>query len=73
MRGLGAVLDDGDDHQSLVRLDSVVAVTFSRVQMEDPGTARAHSGGTSGPIEVGAVAVPPQSRGERTFLSPTPY
>ena len=28
--GLGAVLDDGNGHQSLVRLDSVVAVTFSR-------------------------------------------
>lgn len=71
--GLGAVLDDSNGHQSLVRLDSVVAVTFSRAQMEDPDAARAHGGGMSGPFEAGPVTVPPQSRGERTFLSPAPY
>jgi hypothetical protein len=71
--GLGAVLDDGNGRQSLVRLDSVVAVTFSRAQMEEPDAARAHGGGASGPIEAGPVTVPPQSRGERNFLSPAPY
>jgi len=71
--GLGAVLDDGNGRQSLVRLDSVVAVTFSRAQMEEPDAARAHGGAASGPIEAGPVTVPPQSRGERNFLSPAPY
>ncbi|NYE38783.1 hypothetical protein F4692_003934 [Nocardioides cavernae] len=32
--GLGAVLDDGDG-QSLVRLDSVSAVTFRRAEVDD--------------------------------------
>ncbi|WP_157558936.1 hypothetical protein [Nocardioides sp. Soil774] len=71
--GLGAVLDDGQGHQSLVRLDSVVAVTFSRTQLEDQQPAWAHAGGSTGPIEAGPVTVPPQSRGESHFLSPAPY
>ena len=71
--GLGAVLDDGQGQQSLVRLDSVVAVTFSRAQIEDEPAAWAHAGGSSGPIEAGPVTVPPQSRGESHFLSPAPY
>ena len=33
--GLGAILDDGAGNQSLVRLDQVAAVTFSRAEMED--------------------------------------
>ena len=71
--GLGAVLDDGQGHQSLVRLDSVVAVNFSRTQLEDEQPAWAHGGGSSGPIEAGPVTVPPQPRGESHFLSPAPY
>jgi hypothetical protein len=71
--GLGAVLDDGQGHQSLVRLDSVVAVTFSRAQIEDEQPVWAHGGGTSGPIEAGPVTVPSQSRGESRFLPAGPY
>ena len=33
--GLGAVLDDDNGQQALVRLDSVAAVTFSRAQLDD--------------------------------------
>ncbi len=64
--GLGAILDDGEGNQSLVRLDQVAAVTFSRAQMEEEPaeTARSH-GGSSGPIEAGPVTVPSQARGER--------
>ena len=57
--GLGAVLDDGEGSQSLVRLDQIAAVTFSRAAMEDDlvdTSARAHGGGR-GPIEAGPVAV----------------
>ena len=63
--GLGAVLDDGQGHQSLVRLDSVVAVTFSRAQLEDEQPVWAHAGGSSGPIEAGPVSgAPAAARGE---------
>jgi len=73
--GHGAILDDGAGNQSLVRLDQVAAVTFSRAEMEDDLTeagARAHGSGT-GPIEAGPVTVPAPSRGEYHFLSAKPY
>ena len=66
--GHGAVLDGGEDGQFLVRLDSVVAVKFSRAQMEgeDLGDAqpRHHGGGGRGPIEAGPITVPTQKSGE---------
>jgi hypothetical protein len=63
--GHGAILDDGAGNQSLVRLDQVAAVTFSRAAMEDDTSdaPRAH-GGPRGPIEAGPVTVPAQARGE---------
>ena len=73
--GLGAILDDGKGSQSLVRLDQVAAVTFSRSAMEDgasDGSPRAHGGGR-GPIEAGPVTVPAQKSGEYHFLSAKPY
>ena len=77
--GLGAVLDEGDGSQFLVRLDSVVAVRFSRARMEgedEPADARAHTGHGRGPIAAGPVSVPSQPSGEFHFLStaltPTP-
>ena len=72
--GLGAVLDDGDG-QALVRLDSVTAVRFQRDQVEDGAFAgaRAHGGGSTGPIEAGPVSVPHPSRGEQRFLTAKPY
>lgn len=71
--GLGAVLDDGDG-QSLVRLDSVTAVTFRRTEVEDTDLgARPHGPGASGPAGTGPVTVPPQSRGEQYFLTAKPY
>ena len=73
--GLGAVLDDGQGNQSLVRLDQVAAVTFSRAEMEDDlvdPSARAHGAGR-GPIEAGPVTVPAQGRGEMHFLTAKPY
>ena len=63
--GLGAILDDGEGNQSLVRLDHIAAVTFSRAEMEDDQpdpTARAHGG--RGPIAAGPVSVPAPSSGE---------
>jgi hypothetical protein len=74
--GLGAVLDDGAGNQSLVRLDQVAAVTFSRAAMEDEPVgagARSHGAGSSGPIEAGPVNVPGQTRGEHYFLTAKPY
>ncbi len=73
--GLGAVLDDGRGSQSLVRLDQVAAVTFSRAQMEDDlvDGARSHGAGSHGPIQAGPVTVPTQGRGEHHFLSAKPY
>ena len=60
--GLGAVLDGDEGGQFLVRLDSVVAVSFSRAEMEGEGLAdarpRHHGGGASGPIEAGPITVP---------------
>ncbi len=73
--GHGAILDDGAGNQSLVRLDQVAAVTFSRAAMEDDlvdASARAHGGGR-GPIEAGPVTVPTQGRGEHYFLTAAPY
>lgn len=73
--GIGAILDDGEGNQSLVRLDQVAAVTFSRAQLEDDLTgsgARSHGSG-NGPIEAGPVTVPAPSRGEHHFLSAKPY
>lgn len=78
--GLGAVLDDGAGNQSLVRLDQIAAVTFSRAAMEDDlvdASARAHGGGR-GPIEAGPVTVPAQGRGEQPIrmlhgLTAKPY
>ncbi len=73
--GLGAVIDDGED-QCLVRLDSVVAVRFSRAQVEGEDLADArprHHGGGAGPIEAGPVTVPAQKSGEHHFLTAKPY
>jgi hypothetical protein len=72
--GLGAVLDDGEGEQALVRLESVVAVKFVQAQMEqaDLTDARAHGGG-SGPIAAGPVMVPTPSSGEYRFLTAKPY
>ena len=74
--GLGAILDDGQGSQSLVRLDQVAAVTFSRAAMEDDlvdSGFRSHGAGASGPIEAGPVTVPHPSRGEQHFLTARPY
>ncbi|PKH41334.1 hypothetical protein CXG46_09585 [Nocardioides alpinus] len=73
--GVGAILDDGEGSQSLVRLDQVAAVTFSRAEMEDGLTdtgARSHGAG-SGPIEAGPITVPTQKSGEYHFLTAKPY
>ena len=59
--GLGVVLDDGNTQQVLVRLDSIVAVSFSRADIDDPGgeagaeSARAHGRRRRDPIEAGPV------------------
>ena len=61
--GLGVILDDGNGHQVLVRLDSIVAVSFSRAAIdgedagpqEKDGEARAHWGAARQPIEAGPV------------------
>lgn len=54
--GLGAVLDDGNGQQALVRLESVAAVTFSRAQMDDePDDGRQHPHEQREPIEAGPV------------------
>lgn len=75
--GLGAVLDDGDGGQFLVRLDSVSAVGFSRAQVEgeDAGDSgpRYHGGAQRGPIPAGPITVPSQSSGEYHFLTAAPY
>lgn len=39
--GLGVVLDDGNAQQVLVRLDAIVAVSFSRADIDEPGDDRA--------------------------------
>jgi hypothetical protein len=73
--GLGAVLDDGDGGQVLVRLEQVAAVKFSRAQLEgeDLVDARSHGGAGRGPIEAGPVTVPAQKSGEMHFLTAKPY
>ena len=75
--GLGAILDDGQGAQFLVRLDSVVAVSFSRAQMdgEDQADAapRYHGGTERGPIPAGPITVPSPSSGEHHFLTAKPY
>ena len=62
--GLGAVLDDGIGQQVLVRLDSIVAVSFSRADIDDPreqgeqgdATApRSHGRRVREPIAAGPV------------------
>lgn len=59
--GLGVVLDDGKSQQVLVRLDSIVAVSFSRADIDDPGgeagdeSARPHGRRRRDPIEAGPV------------------
>jgi len=61
--GLGVILDDGDGQQVLVRLDSIVAVSFSRSAIDgdeeeaadEPG-ARAHWASPRKPIEAGPVS-----------------
>jgi hypothetical protein len=58
--GHGVILDDGNGHQILVRLDSIHAVSFSRSAIDgepepEPDTARAHWGAERQPIEAGPV------------------
>lgn len=60
--GLGAVLDDGNGHQVLVRLDSIVAVSFSAADIDDAGgdsdlspEARSHGRRVREPIAAGPV------------------
>jgi len=75
--GMGAILDDGKGGQFLVRLDSVVAVCFSRAQMDgdEPVDARPryHGGTERGPIPAGPITVPSPSTGEQHFLNAAPY
>ena len=59
--GLGVILDDGEAHQALIRLDSIAAVKFSRSAIDgeshepaDEG-ARPHAGSHRQPIEAGPV------------------
>ena len=58
---MGVVLDDGGSQQVLVKLDQVVAVTFSRAEIdgEEPteeSGARAHWVSPREPIEAGPVS-----------------
>ena len=72
--GLGAVLDDGNGQQVLVRLESVVAVTFSRAQMDGEESADVwqHSPHERAPIEAGpgasAVTVPTPRSDDFAFI-----
>ena len=60
----GVILDDGNGHQTLVKMDMVVAVSFSRSQIDDPeGNAdgeddNAHAAWHTerAPIEAGPVS-----------------
>lgn len=57
--GHGVVLDDNQGQQVLVRLEAVVAVSFSRADIDDPDAdsdepARSH-GRRRDPIEAGPV------------------
>ncbi len=53
--GLGVVLDDGNGQQVLVRLDSIVAVSFSREQIDghDADRANDHASADHGPRAQG--------------------
>jgi hypothetical protein len=58
--GHGVVLDDGQEQQVLVRLEAVVAVSFSRTDIDGPGpdpdeNARSHGRRRRDPIEAGPV------------------
>jgi hypothetical protein len=58
--GHGVVLDDGNGQQVLVRLEAVIAVSFSRHDIDDPGDdpdedARSHGRRRRDPIEAGPV------------------
>jgi len=56
--GHGAVLDDGTGQQVLVRLDSIVAVSFSRDDIDDPENrdhSRAQGARRRDPIAAGPV------------------
>jgi hypothetical protein len=60
--GLGVILDDNNRQQVLVRLDSIVAVSFSRADIDDPDSeaagdaaARPHGRRRRDPIEAGPV------------------
>ncbi len=77
--GMGAVLDDGNGQQALVRLESVVAVMFSREQMDDDRSADDvwhHSHHEREPIEAGPVGrpftVPAQPSGGHDFVTAAP-
>lgn len=61
--GLGVVLDDGNSHQVLVRLDSIVAVSFSAADIDDSSDdtglspeARSHGRRVREPIAAGPVS-----------------
>ena len=58
--GMGVVLDDGGDQQVLVKLDQIVAVTFSRAEIDgdaqdEASGTRAHWVSPREPIEAGPV------------------
>ena len=55
--GLGVVLDDGNAQQVLVRLDAIVAVSFSRADIDEPDdrAARSHGRRRRDPVEAGPV------------------
>lgn len=56
--GLGAVLDDGNGQQVLVRLDSIVAVSFFRNDIDDDDAdagPRTQGNRRRDPIEAGPV------------------
>ena len=55
--GHGVILDDGHAQQVLVRLDAILAVSFSRADIDEPGKsdARAQGRRTREPIEAGPV------------------
>ena len=53
----GVILDDGNGQQVLVRLDGILAVSFSRSDIDDPHDpdVRAHGRRGRDPIEAGPV------------------
>jgi hypothetical protein len=54
----GIILDDGNGHQTLIKLDAVLAVSFSRAQIDDPDGDDVHTAWHSerAPIEAGPVS-----------------